>query len=378
MLDQNGFVVLGGAEAYELTGTYLGTYPCFISADAVLYVFHCLFRGGLTDYEKERLVPLTERLVATGLQAAERDWRRRREDPVLAEPACRNLIFFGVASALLGQPLPHEVRSEVEALVKKVLAAREAGFYPDEDFTTYRPRGTYAEDAALARYFRTMRWLSRQILPVVPGHLDRPQEADIKLRQALLLGRWLSSHSSFRRTWKKLYDEIGFFIARPDSFTPLELVAVADRLHLTGFDELALLCRNLEKIAQAEVAGEDWHDKLEGLSDLYIYSFGQWLLSNFSRHVSQERPCVVADVAADSNFPYPVLHEATGPFNYVVIEYEGKDTLEKLYRGWVFSYYEFTRDEFERLTDEQWEDLVRRGQHRPYRPSWMRSFVYGG
>jgi len=222
LLDRNGFVVLGDVENSSLASAYLtcvGTN--FITSDAVLYVFHCLFRGGLSAYEEERMLPLAEQLARRGLAAARGEADANRDDPALREPARRNVVLFAVAKALLdGQPPTDEV-DEVSEIVRKITEAKEAGFYPNEDYTVYAPRGVYADDPDLARYFRAMKWMSRVMLPIIPGALDKEPEASIKLRQAYLLGSILT-RKPVGLAWQELYDEVSFFVARPDSFTPTE------------------------------------------------------------------------------------------------------------------------------------------------------------
>jgi len=582
MLEKNGFVVLGDVERRGLTDAYFETMPNFITADAVLYVFHCLFRGALTAYEKQELLPLTGQVVSLGLAAARDDADRLRRDKLLAEPSRRNLVFFAVAQAVLtGQP-PKDEAQEAGGLVAKIEAANEGGYYPNEDFTMYQPRGVYADDEELARYYRAMRWLSRYILPIIPGRMDTPDEADIKLRQARLLGDMLEGNGRLRKAWQKLYDEISFFIARPDSFRPLELVAatkpfgatfddewlakvrsefakdkypastimpvlqhnpgdapskyvqfmgerfipdgqvmqetcfpyVGNRIipkgldvgfalfdspramtHLAqelksypgleqalrrlrlifatygaqeepdsvyagwvgaarevlhppltehtpkfmrtdawadkslatclaswaemrhdfilyaketmipasagpsalvepvpetygrleklarklagrgfpGFADFEKLCRNLRIVAECELAGKEWRQEVDSDMGWFIESFGQWLLQRFAPHVAVERPCVVVDVACSSFPPNPVLHEATGPFNLVVARDGGQ-----VYKGWVFSYYEFTQNDLKRVTDAEWEKRVNEARHQQYRPEWARSYLYGG
>ena len=222
MLDRNGFVVMGDVEAGNITHGYFSVHGTnFISADAVLYVFHCLFRGGLTTYEKQKLLPQVQRLATDGLVAARAQRKLFHVDPILDGPTRRNVIFFAVAKALLdGQP-PTDEPDEVGKIVAKTTAASEAGFYPAEDYTTYKPRGAYADDPDLARYFRAMTWFGRVILPIIPGAKDAEPEASEKLRQAFLLAELLHQ-GELRKTWQTVYDEISFLIAKPDSFTPLQ------------------------------------------------------------------------------------------------------------------------------------------------------------
>ncbi len=234
-LAENGFVVLGDRPSYSI-GNYMDLSPNFITSDSILYVFGCLFRGGLHQYEKEHLAPATDRLTKAGLEAAEADYRQRRSQQNLDEPARRNLLFFAVAAELLGHTAPAEVAADAKALARNVREADTRGYYPDEDYTVYKVRGDYASDPALASHFQATKWLSRQILPIIPGASDTPAEADTKLRQAALLGLLLQRHQGLRKEWEYLYDELGFFIGTPDSVTPPELAQVADRLLPSRYD----------------------------------------------------------------------------------------------------------------------------------------------
>jgi len=98
-------------------------------------------------------------------------------------------------------------------------------------------RGDYADDRSLAHYFRITKWIGRQILPIIPGAADDPEEADIKLRQAALLGLLLQRDTRLCEKWQELYDETAFLVGRPDSSTPLELIEVADKLLPAGYHQ---------------------------------------------------------------------------------------------------------------------------------------------
>jgi len=68
-----------------------------------------------------------------------------------------------------------------------------------------------------------------------------------------------------------------------------------------------------------------------------------------------------------------VLEGAVGyPFIiYAKVLVEGK---EQIVAGPVFSYYEFKQRMSDRLTDEQWQQMLRSGKE-PLLPSWTNSFI---
>jgi len=75
---------------------------------------------------------------------------------------------------------------------------------------------------------------------------------------------------------------------------------------------------------------------------------------------------VIADVhTAD----YDALEVGVGKAHeiYVIAEIEGK---LKLTRGAIFSFYEFSWPASDRLTDEQWQEMLQKGTA-PEQPAWI-------
>lgn len=69
-----------------------------------------------------------------------------------------------------------------------------------------------------------------------------------------------------------------------------------------------------------------------------------------------------------------ILYEAAGlPMEiYVVVEIDGRCYLT---RGATYSYYEFVRPMGDRLTDEQWQEMLYSGKGVPPMPEWMLPFI---
>lgn len=69
-----------------------------------------------------------------------------------------------------------------------------------------------------------------------------------------------------------------------------------------------------------------------------------------------------------------ILYEAAGlPMElYVVVEINGRFYLT---RGAAYSYYEFVRPLGDRLTDEQWQEMLYSGKDVPQLPEWIQPFI---
>lgn len=80
----------------------------------------------------------------------------------------------------------------------------------------------------------------------------------------------------------------------------------------------------------------------------------------------------IADVHTDPNSSY-VLHVGTGQANLMVMVADTSCGL-KAYAGPASSYFELLEPEFNRLTDEDWKEMLVTDQ-RPPRPDWVEAFV---
>ena len=87
---------------------------------------------------------------------------------------------------------------------------------------------------------------------------------------------------------------------------------------------------------------------------------------------TDERMALIADVHTDPNSGQ-VLEEAVGPpfIIYVKVPVEGED---QIVQGPVFSYYEFKQPMSDRLTDEQWQLMLKEGRE-PAWPGWTGNFI---
>jgi hypothetical protein len=120
-------------------------------------------------------------------------------------------------------------------------------------------------------------------------------------------------------------------------------------------------------------------DELEGKtlteSDYtFIRTFGEQLDSIVTGVNTQgKETTLVADVHTDTNTEQ-VLEEGVGYVDLIVVVYKSPDGQLIAGAGPVFSYYEFKEPLSNRLTDEEWTQMLENGQQ-PNRPAWTNSFV---
>ncbi len=254
LLAQNGFVVVpGGLDQFHpayLDSDNWQTWPegvvwdgsedaelppghaFFVTTDATLHALHFIFDNLLTDLEKMSFYPLvTEQVIGPALQAAHAQTQAAVGTPL--ESAARSAeLYLAVALELLApgsaQPIiGAEAMNAVTPLVQMALAAQGqldvpflAGY--QEDFSQYRPRGHYAGDEILERYFRGMMWLGR-----ITFLAEDPQATQI----ALLLLRALRSSPEAVAAWTNLHETLTFLIGPVDDLGPPEYNEVAATIY---------------------------------------------------------------------------------------------------------------------------------------------------
>lgn len=96
-----------------------------------------------------------------------------------------------------------------------------------------------------------------------------------------------------------------------------------------------------------------------------------WYPQLFYGHDPTEWDPTVADIHTDPEHQ-GTLEVGVGNANFIVVAVDnGKD--RAAYVGPVYSYYEFSRPASDRLTDEEWQDLLKT-DHAPPRPTWSDPF----
>jgi hypothetical protein len=161
-----------------------GTFPRFITSDAVLNAYHVLFEETLRQQEEFLAGHLKSvcRDLWMLLRTAERMYQGDMKQVAAAKKRARFTI--GVTLRMLDEELDgceDDLRREIEAeaaAVKKANGQRKPVPFgaPEPDFlafdySLFKPMGFYAGSERLRQYFRALRWLQ-----IVPFRLNRDEE----------------------------------------------------------------------------------------------------------------------------------------------------------------------------------------------------------
>jgi len=135
-------------------------------------------------------------------------------------------------------------------------------------------------------------------------------------------------------------------------------------------ESLESILQRLIQISQDELEGKE----LKETDYEFIRNFGQQLDSIVAGVEAEgKETTMVADVHTDANPPAEVLEEGVGYVDLALVAYKVPDGRIIVGAGPTLSYYEFKQPVSERLTNEQWKEMLEQGEQPP-RPGWIDSF----
>jgi hypothetical protein len=234
-LRQQGFVILDTAQEEELSQAYTTIagqedFAVFVTSDAVLYLFHTVLNDLLTTVEKDALYTETLTLVQELQADSEAIYATMPMTQSLGREAARhNLVVSSVARKLLEPDVtpPSEVLTDVLTYTQKISEHTAVELYPGDDYTQYEPRGHYAGDPELERYFQAMKWLGRRIYRIQDDVY--PHDADVELTAAVLVAQMLQENPTAQAAWQRVYDVTRQLCGPADSITPPMVTTAVSR-----------------------------------------------------------------------------------------------------------------------------------------------------
>lgn len=214
-LAENGFIVWGdgGDEFYE--GYEWNRYsmiPNFVTVDSMMHTYHLYFSYLMKNIERDYLA---EDLSALSLKMLENSAAQYEvlQGTEWEEVAARNVAFFMVGVRLSGADVTGYEYAEGMALAEMNAIDAASGIADSvitgemEDYSQYIPRGYYAGDEQLERYFRMMMWY---------GRIHFVQEKEDLDRSALLMTMALKEDAESYALWEGIYAVTSFFAGASD------------------------------------------------------------------------------------------------------------------------------------------------------------------
>lgn len=262
-----GFVVTPGywslfQDVYGLA--LYDNHAMFVTTDVAYHMLHLAFSKVLRDTEQDAMLPVLERLVSRGLEAA-RAQEASYRGTALEDMAARVTQLFEAAGALLGMdvgPIGQLARAEVDLANEAAQFTTSpltgfTGCEPTEsprgcvDFSLFKPRGHYTRNADLERYFKAMSLLGQEGASFIASEHDGVVTVDAASMQfALLLSRAMDDTTT-ERDWESIYEPTAFMVGLADDYTPYEVSVldtggdVGDPAYLQQVGEALLASRSV-------------------------------------------------------------------------------------------------------------------------------------
>lgn len=213
--------------------------PTFLTGDALLHTWHVIYDQTLIVLERQALAPKLARL-SEGLVTVAAYQYGASSSPAVKDAARLDLGYAAVAARLLDPraALPAPVAPVVARELALIRAHR--SFAPSPlfeyavDYSKFVPRGHYAGDATLARYFQAMTWYG-----LLTFRLNGP-DAALRTRQALLFTRALAQKPDLYRLWADVFDPVTAWVGPSDDLTVRDYMGVMARVYAAGAPVAAL------------------------------------------------------------------------------------------------------------------------------------------
>ena len=149
----------------------------------------------------------------------------------------------------------------------------------------------------------------------------------------------------------------------------LDSMNVLDDVSKYRLERLETILERLVDLSEKELANEELTEE----DYEFIEDFGDELNAVISGVDDKaKKTTIVADVHTDGN-TRKVLEEGVGYVDMIVVVYKVPDGRILIGAGPVMSYYEFKQPMQDRLTDEQWREML--STEPPERPEWHSNFA---
>ncbi len=275
LLERNGFVVTerlrNGLFLEQLLDIWRKDLPLFISTDALLNAVHYYYsKWMLSDIESGALCSLLEELLSR-MHAKIPMLSAKYSDEVDLWPMLEDVdLYLTVAQRLLAgdSATPYVISSATLNEILGLIEAEAMAPYPlfsrtcrEIDFSQFTPRGHYAQNERLAKYFRAMMWLGRTemylLAPqnVAEGPCPRPRPEDIQ-RQTIdaVLVLELMDLAGVNSLYHEIEDVLSLLVGGQDNVTVEQLRYVLETADLP--DARSLLDPIRLQTFQERLAGE--------------------------------------------------------------------------------------------------------------------------
>ncbi|MDY9924999.1 DUF3160 domain-containing protein [Methanosarcina sp.] len=219
-------------------------------------------------------------------------------------------------------------------------------------------------------FMQTEAWEDKQLNAALASWTELRHDTILYAKQARFTGAYTKPPEE--KPVQGYVEPVPEFYARMLALTKMAHTGLAEMevLDEKSDKDFTTLENTLEKLLEISIK-ELENKELTDEEYEFIRNFGQNIAPMIENIDEDAQSSVmVADVYTDREGR--ILEEGTGKLDLIVIAYKQPDGRIVLGAGPVMSYYEFWQPPGERLTDEEWEEML--ANNPPEKPEWVNFF----
>ena len=217
-------------------------------------------------------------------------------------------------------------------------------------------------------FMQTEAWEDKQLNTALASWTELRHDTILYSKQAYFTG---APYNPEEKPVQGYVEPVPEFYARMLALTKMAHTGLAEMevIDEQSDRDFTTLENTLEKLLEISIK-ELNNKELTDAEYKFIRNFSQNIAPMLENvDIKSQSSILVADVYTS---PAGVLEEGTGKLDLIVVAYKQPDGRIVLGAGPVMSYYEFWQPSGERLTDEEWRNMLKNNP--PERPKWVESF----
>ncbi|MHC1755736.1 MAG: DUF3160 domain-containing protein [Methanosarcina sp.] len=222
--------------------------------------------------------------------------------------------------------------------------------------------------AGYPTFMQNEAWEDKQLNTALASWTELRHDTILYTKQAYFTG---APYNPEEKPVQGYVEPVPEFYARMLALTKMAHTGLAEMevLDEQSDRDFTILENTLEKVLEISIK-ELNNKELTDTEYKFIRNFSQNIAPMLENvDIKSQSSILVADVYTS---PAGVLEEGTGKLGLMVVAYKQPDGRIVLGAGPVMSYYEFWQPSGERLTDEEWREML--NNNPPERPEWVESF----
>jgi hypothetical protein len=242
-------------------------------------------------------------------------------------------------------------------------------------------------DKRAPQAMQTRAWQHKQLNTQLASWAQLRHDTILYAKQSYTSAAGCVYPKGFVEPYPEFYNKLAFFATRAEKlFQQADFIPAEDRQRFVKyFSTMQGIMQKLTTLAEKELAGksfsgteEKWLESLISRRDARGYGatpdYSGWYVDLFfsGQETAIDWDPTVADVHTDPN-SRQVLEVGVGRVNTLFMAIDN-DKDFAMYAGPVFSYYEFHQPAEQRMTDEEWKEMLLNDKA-PDRPTWTNSYI---